>query len=165
MASHSLIAADVFDINRPDSNVADINEEESIDQAQDRHNRGEIIDVIITFDINEQAAHMHANKVTEEAMRLFDNLMESDENVENIIQLLDMSKKRRISKLWIQYIKMLGILTKFIKAERTGNGMLHLLTVRNMLPNFAATNHNAYTKEGHIFLCRMEYLKHLILML
>ena len=106
MALHALIAADVFDINRPDNNVVDINDEESIDQAQDRYNRDEIIGVKITFDINRQAAHMHANTVTEEAIRLFDNLMESEKNVKNIIQLLDaklddVTKVNRSSKRWI----------------------------------------------------------------
>ena len=95
-------------------------------------------DVIITLDINEQVALMHANTVAEEAMKLFDNLMkhdvdlsnvESDENVRNIEQLLyakldDMSKMNKTSKLRIQYIKMLEILRKFIKAERTENWMI-----------------------------------------
>ena len=108
-----LIAADIFDINQPDNNAVDINEEESIDQAQDRHNRDKQSDAIINLDINELAAHMHSNTVAEEAMKLFDNLMkhevylasvESDKNVRNIVQLLDakledMSKKNRTSKL------------------------------------------------------------------
>ena len=72
-----MIAADIFDINRPDNNAVDINEEESIDQAQDRHNRDERSDAIISLDINEQAAHMHSNTVAEEDMELFDNLMKS----------------------------------------------------------------------------------------
>ena len=93
-------------------------------------------------------------------MKLFDKFMkhevdlayvESDENVRNIEQLLDakledMSKKNRTSKLWNQHIKMLEILRKFNKAERTENWMLHLQSVRG---------HNAYTKSGHIYLCRM----------
>ena len=56
LALHALMAADIFDNNRPDNNAADINEEESIDQAQDKHNRDEIIDAIITLDINEQCS-------------------------------------------------------------------------------------------------------------
>ena len=74
-------------------------------------------DVIITIDINERAALMHANTVAEKAMKLFGNLMkhevdlanmESDENVGNIVQLLDakledMSKKNRTSKLCIRF--------------------------------------------------------------
>ena len=39
---------------------------------------------------------------------------------------------------------MLGILRKFIKAERTGKWLLHLQTVRDILTYFAATGHNAY---------------------
>ena len=120
------------------------NEEESIDQAQDRHNMNEKSDAIITLDINEQAALMHADTVVEEAMKLFDNLMKhevdladvgSDENVRNIVQLLyakleDMSKKNKTSKLWIQYVKMLGILRNFIKAEKTENWMINTFANR-----------------------------------
>ena len=32
-------------------------------------------DFIISLDINEQAAHVHANTVAEEAMKLFDNFI------------------------------------------------------------------------------------------
>ena len=113
---------------------------------------------------------MHANAVTEEAMEQFDNLMkhavnpadvESDEIDKNIVQLLDkkleyMSKKSRSSKLWIQYIKMLVILRKFMKAEMPGNLMFHLQTVRDMLRG----QDNACTKSGYIDMCRMANMKH-----
>ena len=109
---------------------------------------------------------MHSNTVAEEAMKLFDNLIkhevdladvELDENVKTIVQLLDakledMSKTNRTSKPRIQYINMLGILRKFVKAERTINWVLHLQTVRDMLPCLAATGHNTYTKSWHAYL-------------
>ena len=69
-----LIEADIFDINQSDNNAADINEKDSIDQAQDRYNMDKS-DAIITLDINKQAAHVHSNTLAEEAMKLFDNLM------------------------------------------------------------------------------------------
>ena len=108
IAEINIIAADIFDINRPDNNAVDIMQtNELTKQAQDRHNRDERSDAIITLDINDQAAHMHANTVAEEAvMKLFDNLMkhavklayvESDKNVRNIIQLLD-AKQEDMSK-------------------------------------------------------------------
>ena len=96
-------------------------------------------DAIITLDISEQAAHMYANIVAEEAMQLFDNLMkhevdladvELDENVKNIVQLLDakledMSKRTVSQNCELKHNKLLGILRKIVKAERTGNWMLH----------------------------------------
>ena len=123
-----LIAADIFDINRPDNNAVDINEEESIDQAQDRHNMDNRSDGIITLDINKQAPHMYSNTVAEEAMKLFNNLMkhevnladvESDENVKTIVQLLeakleDMSKWTVPQNRELKHNKMLGILRKFV---------------------------------------------------
>ena len=123
-----LIAADIFDINRPDNNAVDINEEESIDQAQDRHNMDNRSDGIITLDIYEQAAYMHSNTVAEEDIKLFGNLMkhdvdladvESDENVKTIVQLLDakledMSKWTVPQNCALKHNKMLGILRKFV---------------------------------------------------
>ena len=123
-----MIAADIFDINRPDTNAVDINEEESIDQAQDRHNIDNRSDGIITLDVNKQAPHMYSNTVAEEAMKLFDNLMkhevnladvESDENVKTIVQLLeakleDMSKRTVPQNCKLKHNKMLGILRKFV---------------------------------------------------
>ena len=49
-------------------------------------------------------------------------------------------------------MKILEILRTFIKDERTENRMFHLQTVRDVLPYFAPTGHNAYTKSGHIYL-------------
>ena len=103
-----LIAADIFDIYQSDNNAVDINEEESIDQAQDRHNMDKRSNVIITLDIYQQAAHMYSNTVAEKAIEVFDNLMKHevdladvqlDQNVKTIVQLLnakleDMSKQK-----------------------------------------------------------------------
>ena len=61
----SIATADIFDINCPDNNAVDINEEESIDQTQDRHNMDEGSDTIVTLANNEQAAHVHSNTVAE----------------------------------------------------------------------------------------------------
>ena len=40
----------------------------------------------------------------------------------------------RTANLWFQYIKMVEVLCKFIKAESTGNFSLHLQAVKHMLP-------------------------------
>ena len=48
----------------------------------------------------------------------------------------------RTAQLWLQYLDMVAILKKFIKAERTGNWTLHLAAVQDMLPYFAAAGHN-----------------------
>jgi len=50
------------------------------------------------------------------------------------------------SCLWLQYMKMIDILKRFLRAERTGNWNLHLATVQEMLPYFAAAGHNLYAR-------------------
>ena len=54
--------------------------------------------------------------------------------------------------LWLQYMDMVQILCKFIKAELTRQWELHLQVVHDMLPYLAAAGHNAYTKFAHLYL-------------
>ena len=56
-------------------------------------------------------------------------------------------------------MRMIDLLRTFIKAERTGNWNLHLRTVCDMIPYFAAAGHNLYAKSAYIYLQIMENLK------
>ncbi|KAK3744094.1 hypothetical protein QZH41_005421, partial [Actinostola sp. cb2023] len=67
-------------------------------------------------------------------------------------------KNKRTAVLWIQYMRMVDILRRFIKAERTGNWDLHLQSVYDMLPFFAAAGHNHYAKSAYIYLQMMAEL-------
>ena len=58
----------------------------------------------------------------------------------------------RTAKLWLEYIDMVGILRKFIKAERLGNWSLHLEAVSEMLPYLAVSGHCLYAKSARIYL-------------
>ena len=55
--------------------------------------------------------------------KIKDNL---EKNVESV------KKSSRTSALWIQYISMIDILCKLIRAERTGNWELHLKSIQAM---------------------------------
>ena len=67
-------------------------------------------------------------------------------------------KSSRTATLWLQYMDMVDILRKYIRAEHTGNRKLHLQTVSEMLPFLAACGHNHYTKSAWIYLQRMSNL-------
>ncbi|KAG0708479.1 hypothetical protein GWK47_024021 [Chionoecetes opilio] len=55
----------------------------------------------------------------------------------------DAMADQQTAKLWIQYLDMVKILQLFIKAERPGeNGEICTLTLRKMLPIFAAAGHS-----------------------
>lgn len=68
-------------------------------------------------------------------------------------------QNQRTAVLWLQYMEMVDILRRFIKAERTGNWDLHLQAVYDMLPFFAAAGHNLYAKSAHVYLQIMSELK------
>ena len=68
-------------------------------------------------------------------------------------------KRSRTSTLWLQYMKMLDILRRFIKAERIGNWRLHLKATYEMLPYFAASGHNLYAKSAYIYYQMMTKLE------
>ena len=63
------------------------------------------------------------------------------------------------ARLWIQYMSMVDLLRQFLKAEHTGNWHLHLKSLQEMLPYFAAAGHNLYTKSVRIYLQQMLQLQ------
>ncbi len=54
---------------------------------------------------------------------------------------------------------MVALLRHYIRAKRTGDWYLHLATMKEMLPHFATTDHNNYTKSLRNFLQDMNNLK------
>ena len=64
----------------------------------------------------------------------------------------------RTALLWLQYMEIVEILRNFITAERTGDWSLHLSTVKQMLPYYAAAGHNQYTKSAYLYYQQMSNL-------
>ena len=86
----------------------------------------------------------------------------SSEVISRIQQLLcekSASLTDRTAKLWLQYMSMIQILMKFIKAERLVLWELHLQAVTDMLPYLAASGHNLYAKSTRIYLQEMVNLE------
>ena len=55
-------------------------------------------------------------------------------------------------------MEMVDKLKLFIKAERTGNWMLQLKALHEMLPYFAAAGHTLYAKSAYIYCQQMQDL-------
>lgn len=89
--------------------------------------------------------------------------VETNQTLQRIFDKLEaeklLLKKNRTASLWLQYMQMIDILRRFIKAERTGNWELHLQSLFDMLPFLAACGHNLYTKSVYIYLQNMMDLK------
>lgn len=90
-----------------------------------------------------------------------------DLNDIQIDTLLDMVNEERdrlkesslTSKLWIEYMDMLRTLRDLIGADRSGNWIKHLSTLRACLPIFAASGHYHYLKSAHFYLQKMADLQ------
>ena len=54
------------------------------------------------------------------------------------------SAEHKMGKLWIQYMDMIDLLRRFLRALRMGDFLLYLGTLQEMLPYFAASGHNNY---------------------
>jgi hypothetical protein len=97
------------------------------------------------------------------AGKLYDKVMSSSLPVEEVCssKVLEriqselyekkISMNMRTAQLWVQYMNMIDILQKFLKAERTGNWRLHLQCVYDMLPYFAASGHRQYAKSAYVY--------------
>jgi hypothetical protein len=69
-----------------------------------------------------------------------------------------LSIESRTSKLWLQYMDHIQTLKMFIRAERSGDWELHLVSITRMLNLFAATGHNQYAKCARIYVQIMQNL-------
>ena len=83
------------------------------------------------------------------SVRCLDTFRQKLENEKNELV------SHRTACLWLQYMKMIAILRQFIKTVRTGNFSLLLKTLQDMLPFFAASGHNLFTKSVYIHLQQM----------
>jgi hypothetical protein len=113
------------------------------------------------------------NEDLDEAASLFKKLMEGDVSIEeaaasDALQRINEQLTRyakslkmssRTSALWLQYMGMVDILRKYIRAERTGNWNLHLQAIQEMLPYRAASGHNLYTKSARLYVQQMSDLE------
>ncbi|KAJ8666635.1 hypothetical protein QAD02_008297 [Eretmocerus hayati] len=73
--------------------------------------------------------------------------------------LEELKKNGPTAKLWVQYFHMVTLMKNFIAAERSGNWLLHLLTIYETLPYFHASGHIHYAKYAHIYLQEMIHLR------
>ena len=149
---NALLSADAMDINL----FPTISENDSEEDSQD----------------NLQLEDVTSDSLISDAQKLYKNLMDNSMTVADVCKMNTIDKihsKLKIkvnslassetASLWLQYMEMINILRKFIRAERTGNWGLHLQALFEMLPFLAASGHNNYTKSLWIYLQQMSSLK------
>ena len=74
--------------------------------------------------------------------RIWDNLKEAEKRLE----------KNPTAALFLEYVGMVDLLRDFVWAQRTGDWSLHRSCLSEILPYFAATGHNQYTKCVEVYL-------------
>ena len=87
------------------------------------------------------------------------NDVSTNGNLQNIVRLCEDERSKmssnRTACLWLQYMDMVSLLQRFIRAERTSDWSLHLDSLQKMLPFFASSGHNLYLKSAYIYLQNM----------
>ena len=104
-----------------------------------------------------QAEEMYSSIVTKEttleSAAASDMLNKIKEKVDT--KRSDLSTRSKTSRLWVNYQKMLQTARALIKADRTGSWKMHLRTMLDCLPIFAATGHYNYLKSAYFYLQEM----------
>ena len=90
--------------------------------------------------------------------------VEDEECVNQLSHVIDTlmvqaAAQGRTGKLWVEYLKQVSMIRRFIRAERTGDWDLHLHAVSEMIPLFHAAGHLAYAKSAHLYLDQMKDLE------
>ncbi|ELU15381.1 hypothetical protein CAPTEDRAFT_199459 [Capitella teleta] len=80
--------------------------------------------------------------------------------IEKNQQWIKTEKERsRTGRLWLNYMQQVSLIKPLIYAERTGDWVLHLNSIRQMIPYFHAAGHLAYAKSARIYLQQMQALQ------
>lgn len=159
-ALNAIVTAETFNISLPKAHVTENTEEAGLVNHRKTAERAATEELpVIQGDVPE---------VLQRAVQLYDKCMAGEIGVDEICSesLLDVAKhkvdiqrmelaKYPTARLWLQYMDFVALLRQFIQAERTGNWELHLQSLREMLPIFAAAGHNLYAKSVYIYLQQM----------
>jgi len=70
-----------------------------------------------------------------------------------------LSSCSRTSQLWLLYMRCVELVKMFLFAERTGNWLMHVHAVSDMLGIFAATGHANYAKAARLYVQQMHSLQ------
>ena len=93
---------------------------------------------------------------------LFDSLLAGNKAVHDACRsevLAKVVKRLEKAKMWLQFMKMMKIIRKFLKGERMGIWEMHIQAIHDMLPYLAASGHNLYTKSIQFYLQQMSKLQ------
>lgn len=158
-ALNTILLADLYNVPVPKSDAIHTSdmqetEEKSTSTTVEGDCASEMEEDTVTSDLTTAAKYYNEAVSTE----LPTEESNKADVLERICQKLEDAKSKMsmpTSKVWIQYMQMVAILRRFLKAERTGNWELHLQSVREMLPFWAASGHNLYTKSAYVYLQMM----------
>ena len=137
-----------------------------IGKAYERAMRGHfLVDAALNATLVMKACeHEGIQKEIDRALQKFDQVLQSTETelgteVEAIVSIerslrdvKDQIQQSPNGKLWVQYMEMMDILRSALRGQRTSQPKLYFKALQSMLPFFAASGHNNYTKSAHLFL-------------
>ena len=63
---------------------------------------------------------------------------------------VELSSNSRTAALWILYQDLINLVCDFIRADRLSDWRLHIDSVSNSLPIFAAAGHHNFTKSAYL---------------
>ena len=133
----------------------------------------------IEFNEDDDVLYAFSNDLTHEIViedvdileikKLYESFISENDSIENVNKSEALSKlfnflekykdrlalRSRTARLWIQYLQYITIIKIFIRAERTGNQHLHLVSTSQMINLFAATGHVNYNKSARMYLQMM----------
>lgn len=118
----------------------------------------EFLDLKIFSDEEMLSMHLQffSNEIRPESITNSSIINDAKITLQNVMTIL--KDRNGTSQLWVQYMEMVLLVLQFIRAERSGDWNLHLISVARMLPFFNASGHNLYAKCAHLYYQEMRDL-------
>ena len=96
---------------------------------------------------------LETKNVHEDHQKILDEIYEIVEK-----RKTEISKSSRTCAMWVKYLEMTQIARDLVRAERTGDWLLHLNTVQKCLPIFGASGHFNHLKTTYLYLMKSHQL-------
>ena len=97
--------------------------------------------------------------LAEELIRDIGGLASIDSTTELIYVLEEAHSESKTALTWIKnFLNPVFLIMQFIRAERGGEWLLHLATVREVIPHFFSADHHHYARYVILYLLEMETL-------
>ena len=116
---------------------------------------GQLLEAVDVDQVESNLTMLKTTTDKEERKEAFYVLFNSTQNLRSLFDQFKRAPKSQLFQFWDSYINIVQVLLRFIRAERQGSWMLHLMSTAEMVPHFFSMDRQNYSRWLPVYLADM----------